>query len=186
MEMQGSRQLAATQRQAWDAINDPRVLQACIPGCESMEVAGPNAYNAVLALKVGPVAARFNGKVGLSEVDAPQACTIVFDGQGGAAGFGRGSAKVRITPLDAGCLLAYDVHAQVGGKLAQVGQRLIDGVARSMAEEFFRRLESELLQRHPDAVRDDAAPAPARPGVPRWVWAAGAAAVALAAWFVLR
>lgn len=144
MEMQGSRTLAVTQQQAWDALLDPQVLQACIPGCERMESTGPNEYAAVLALRIGPVAAKFNGKVSLSDVRPPQGCTISFDGQGGVAGFGRGSANVRIAPAEGGCELAYDASAQVGGKIAQVGQRLIDGVARSMADEFFKRFDEKL------------------------------------------
>jgi hypothetical protein len=188
MEMQGSRVLAVTQQQAWDAILDPQVLQACIPGCERMESTAPNQYTAMLALRVGPVAAKFNGKVALSDVMPPDSCTISFDGQGGAAGFGKGSAKVRLAPKDAGCELAYDVNAQVGGKIAQVGQRLIDSVAKAMAEDFFKRFELEMQTRYPAAAPSTSA-APAvqeRAGVPAWVWIAAAIVIAAAAWFALR
>lgn len=185
MEMQGSRTLAVTQQQAWDAINDPQVLRACIPGCESMQADGPDRYTAVLALRVGPVAARFNGKVQLSDVKAPESCTISFDGQGGAAGFGKGSARVRISPLDEGCTLAYDANAQVGGKIAQVGQRLVDGVAKSMAEDFFKRFDEEMARRHPKAMPEPAAAKPVQqPGLPRWAWIAAAMAAAVAAWLL--
>ena len=149
MEMQGSRVLAVTQQEAWDALMDPQVLQACIPGCERMEATGPNEYAAMLALRIGPVAAKFNGKVTLSDVTPPESCTMSFDGQGGIAGFGRGSANIRLQPGDAGCEINYGASAQVGGKIAQVGQRLIDGVAKSMAEEFFKRFDEEMRRRHP-------------------------------------
>lgn len=193
MEMQGSRTLAVTQQQAWDAINDPEVLKVCIPGCEKMEATGPNQYAVVLALKVGPVAARFNGKVALTDVVAPESCTISFDGQGGAAGFGRGSAKVRIVPKDPGCELSYDATAQVGGKIAQVGQRLIDGVAKAMAEDFFKRFDDEMQRRYPQAYAAEAAApaaaaaAPARAKrMPVWVWVLFAAVVILALLLLVR
>jgi hypothetical protein len=149
MEMQGSRVLAATQQETWDALLDPQVLQACIPGCESMESTAPNEYATLLALRIGPVAAKFNGKVALSDVNPPSSCTISFDGQGGVAGFGRGSANVRVQARDEGCEISYAATAQVGGKIAQVGQRLIDGVAKAMAEEFFKRFDGEMRKRHP-------------------------------------
>ena len=131
MEMQGSRGLAVTQAQAWEALNDPEVLKASIPGCDKVEPAGENQYTVGVAVKVGPVAAKFNGKITLSEVQPPESYTLSFDGQGGAAGFGKGQAQVKLTPQGTGCELSYSVRAQVGGKIAQVGQRLIDGVARS-------------------------------------------------------
>jgi carbon monoxide dehydrogenase subunit G len=194
MQMQGSRVLAVTQQQAWDALLDPQVLQACIPGCEKMEATGENQYAAALALRVGPVAARFNSKVALSDVVPPQSCTISFDGQGGAAGFGKGHAKVRLTPQDGGkCELAYDVNAQVGGKIAQVGQRLIDGVAKSMAEDFFQRFDAEMGKRYPAAAGAEpaaSAAVPAGPGAKlrqgcAWI-VGGVIAVALIAWLLLR
>lgn len=192
MEMQGSRVLAVTQQQAWDALLDPQVLQACIPGCERMEATGPNEYAAALALRIGPVAAKFNGKVALSDVNPPASCTISFDGQGGAAGFGRGSAKVRLAASGTGCELAYDASAQVGGKIAQVGQRLIDGVAKSMAEDFFKRFDLEMQKRYPSAAPASAsvtAAAPAaevRNGVPAWVWIAGFVVLAAIVWLLTR
>jgi hypothetical protein len=197
MEMQGSRVLAVTQQQAWDALLDPQVLQACIPGCERMDSTGPNQYTAALALRIGPVAAKFSGKVALADVNPPQSCTISFDGQGGAAGFGKGSAKVRLAPQDAGCELAYDVTAQVGGKIAQVGQRLIDSVAKSMAEDFFKRFDAEMNRRHPAPAAAPAAAAnaptasaaaasPTRSGMPAWVWGVGVVALLVIAWLLVR
>lgn len=157
MEMQGSRPLAATQEQAWEALNDPDVLRACIPGCEKVERAGDDRYTVAMAVKVGPVSPKFAGKITLSDVQPPHSYTLAFEGQGGAAGFGKGTSHVRLTPAGTGCELAYTVNAQVGGRIAQVGQRLIDGVARSMAEDFFKRFEEELQRRHPAVA---AAPSP--------------------------
>ena len=195
MDMQGSRQLAVTQQQAWDALNDPEVLKACIPGCDSIEPTGENAYALVNAIKVGPVSAKFKGAIQLADIQAPDSYTINFEGNGGVAGFGKGSAKVALTPNEAGCELAYTVNATVGGKIAQVGQRLIDGVAKSMAESFFKRFDEEMQSRHP-APEPGAAAAttpqvPARTpggdaGVPTWVWVLVAIAVIVAVGWALR
>jgi carbon monoxide dehydrogenase subunit G len=151
MDMQGSRQLAVTQQQAWDALNDPEVLKLCIAGCEKVEAMGDDQYAIGMALKIGPVAARFNGKIKLADMVPPQSYTLSFDGQGGAAGFGKGTASVMLTPAANGtpaCELSYTVHASVGGKIAQLGQRLIDGAAKSMAEDFFKRFDNEMQQRN--------------------------------------
>ena len=192
MDMQGSRPLAVTQQQAWDALNDPEVLKACIPGCESIEATGENAYALVNAIKVGPVAAKFKGAIQLADIQAPSSYTIQFEGNGGAAGFGKGSAKVVLTPKDAGCELGYTVNATVGGKIAQVGQRLIDGVAKSMAESFFKRFDEEMQRRHPApqaAAAGEALPAKVpggEAGVPAWVWILVAVAVIVAVGWALR
>ncbi|MBC5766876.1 CoxG family protein [Ramlibacter albus] len=180
MEMQGSRHLAVTQQQAWDALNDPEVLKACIPGCDKVEATGDNQYAVAVAVRVGPVAARFNGRITLADVQAPNSYRLAFEGQGGPAGFGKGTAQVRLAPAaeGAGCELSYDVTAQVGGKIAQVGQRLVDGVARSMADDFFKRFDEEMQRRYPQAYAVEAATAaaagpsaaPASKGVPVWVW----------------
>ena len=186
MDMQASRQLAVTQQQAWDALNDPEVLKLCIPGCEKVQATEPGHYVVGVAVKIGPVSARFNGKITLGDMNPPSSYTLTFDGQGGAAGFGKGTAKVTLAPNDAGCELGYTVHAQVGGKIAQLGQRLVDGAARSMAEDFFKRFDDEMQRRFPAA----AAPAPLTVTVPKaklpiWVWVAGAA-VLLLAWWLAR
>ena len=193
MDMQGSRALPVERPQAWEALNDPQVLKACIPGCDRIESTGPDQYAIGMSVKVGPVAARFSGKIQLLDVQPPSSYTMRFEGQGGAAGFGKGQAKVRLEPRDTGCELQYTASAQVGGKIAQVGQRLIDGVARSMAEDFFKRFEQELQRRHPveaapaaEATNAQAAsmpgPAPATAasggGIPAWAWAAGVAIAA--------
>jgi hypothetical protein len=141
-------------------LNDPEVLKACIPGCDKVEATGDNQYAIGMSVKVGPVAARFNGKILLTDVQPPSAYTLNFEGQGGAAGFGKGNAKVNLL-TDAqqpGCQINYTAHAQVGGKIAQVGQRLVDGVARSMAEDFFKRFDQEMTRRYPQPAPTDATP----------------------------
>lgn len=155
MEMQASRTLAVTQQQAWDALNDPEVLKLCIPGCDKVEPTGEHQYSVAMALKIGPVSAKFAGKITLSDIAPPESYTIAFDGSGGVAGFGKGSAQVRLVALPAdgtgqeSCELHYTVRATVGGKIAQLGQRLIDGAAKSMAEDFFKRFDEEMQRRYP-------------------------------------
>lgn len=148
MEMQGSRDLTVSQEQAWQALNDPQVLKGCIPGCERVEPAGQDSYSLGLALRIGPVAARFTGVIRLSDIQAPHSYTLSFEGQGGPAGFGKGSSRVTLTPIDGGTRLDYSVDAQVGGKVAQLGQRLIDGVAQSLANDFFKRFDAHMAQHH--------------------------------------
>ena len=187
MEMQGSRALAVTQEQAWSALNDADVLKASIPGCDKVESTGNNQYVVAVAVKVGPVAAKFAGKITLTDVKPPESYTLGFDGQGGAAGFGKGQAQVQLTPQGTGCELSYSVRAQVGGKIAQMGQRLIDGVARSMAEDFFRRFEEEMQRRHPQAYAAAAAAQPAAKAakpIPVWLWILGAVVLAALVWLL--
>lgn len=193
MDMQGSRQLAVTQQQAWDALNDPAVLKVCIPGCDKVEAIGENQYAIAMALKIGPVSAKFTGKITLSDINPPASYKLSFDGQGGVAGFGKGSAEVALAPNDDGCELSYTVHASVGGKIAQLGQRLIDGAAKSMAEDFFKRFDDEMQRQYPESYaakmvmgkfETDPVPlaASSKTAIPLWVWAVGAAALGLAAW----
>ena len=164
MDMQGTRQLGVKQQQAWDALNDPEVLKKCIPGCDKFENTGENQYAVGMAVKVGPVSAKFTGKVTLAEIQPPTSYKLAFEGQGGVAGFGKGSSSVSLTPNAEGCELAYKVQAQVGGKLAQLGQRLIDGAAKSMADDFFKRFDEEMQARNPAA----AAPEVAAPKLGWW------------------
>ena len=201
MEMQGNRQLAIAQQQAWDALNDPAVLKACIPGCDKVEASGENQFTIGMSIKIGPVSAKFSGKITLSDIVAPQSYTISFEGQGGPAGFGKGHAGVQLTPNDRGTELSYSVQASVGGKIAQMGQRLIDGVAKSMAEDFFKRFDEHMQQKHPEAyaalAQADSAAAQGGAsgqaaadkassagsglmGVPTWVWVVGAAVLVVA------
>ncbi|MFA7579472.1 CoxG family protein [Castellaniella sp.] len=177
MQMQGSRQLSVSQQQAWQALNDPEVLKACVPGCESIESTAENTYAVVSQIKVGPVAAKFKSTIELTDIQAPDSYTLNFDGNGGAAGFGKGTARVRLSPQGDGTQLDYDVQATVGGKIAQVGQRLIDGVAKSMSERFFKSFDEEMQRRHPAATQAQAAAADtpaagARARMPGWAWGA--------------
>lgn len=190
MDMQASRQLAVTQQQAWDALNDPEVLKRCIAGCDRVEATAPQQYAVGVALRIGPVSAKFSGKIDLSELDPPNSYTLSFEGKGGPAGFGKGDARVKLIANETGCMLDYTVHAQVGGKVAQLGQRLVDGAAKSMAEDFFKRFDEEMQRRHPAAIGAPEAPAavPAKTGlagVPAWVWIAGALAL-VAVWWLSR
>ncbi len=139
MELTGEQLIPAPRQAVWDAINDPEILRQCITGCESVTKTSDTDFEAAVLVKVGPVKARFKGKVTLGDLDPPSSCTISGEAQGGvAAGFGKGSAKVQLVDADNGATrLSYAVNAQVGGKLAQIGARLIDGVAAKMAEDFF-------------------------------------------------
>ncbi|MET3182533.1 UNVERIFIED_ORG: carbon monoxide dehydrogenase subunit G [Variovorax guangxiensis] len=191
MEMLGNRRLGVTQQQAWEALNDPETLKKCIPGCDKFELTGDNQYSVALAVKIGPVSAKFNGKVLLSDIVAPDGYKLTFEGQGGVAGFAKGSSSVTLKPVaaeapvavaasadagiaheadaatppapTAGCELDYTVQAQVGGKIAQLGQRLIDGAAKSTADDFFKRFEAEMQSRYgpPPAPAAEVAEAPA-------------------------
>lgn len=137
MEMTGEQLIALPQQATWDALNDTAVLMACIPGCDSIDKQSDNEYLLTMTAKVGPVSARFKGKMTLLDVQAPDAYTLQFEGQGGVAGFAKGEAQVSLAPEGDGTRLSYSVKASIGGKLAQVGARLIDGVAKKMAEQFF-------------------------------------------------
>jgi uncharacterized protein len=179
MEMTGNRNLPITQQQAWEALNDPEMLKACIPGCDSVTVTEENHMTIGMKLSIGPVSAKFSGKVALSNLNPPESYTLNFDGQGGAAGFGKGSADVKLTPNATGCELNYNAQAQVGGKIAQLGQRLIDGAAAKVAEDFFKRFDEESAKRYgvteAAAVIDSKAVAPVESkGIPVWIWAVGA------------
>jgi len=211
MDMQGSRQLAVTREQAWDALNDPEILKRCITGCEKFELTGENTYAIVVAIRIGPVSARFNGKVTLADIVVPESYSLRFDAQGGAAGFGKGESQVHLVQNDAGVELRYSVKSTVGGKLAQIGQRLIDGVAKSLAEEFFSRFEAELVKRYAPAVAPSdtasepqpepasagaaptapaapaaSAPQPAATGSSNWIWWVAIVAAFAAGWLLGR
>jgi uncharacterized protein len=195
MDMQGSRQLAITQQQAWDALNDPEVLKTCIPGCDKVEASGENQYTIGMAIKIGPVSAKFAGKITLSDIQPPTSYKLNFEGQGGPAGFGKGDSAVTLTPNADGCELAYTVHASVGGKIAQLGQRLIDGAAKAMAEDFFKRFDNEMQRQYPDAymakivmgeVGDQPVAASQGAELPSWIWVAAAAVLVAALVFAFR
>ncbi len=145
MEMTNMRIVPAPPAAVWAALNDPEALKAAIPGCESMERVGDDEWRATVAAKVGPVSARFSGTMKMVDVVPPNAYTLKFEGQGGAAGFANGEAKVSLAPSEGGqTALTYAVKAQVGGKLAQIGSRLIDGAAAKIANDFFERFSAQL------------------------------------------
>ena len=147
MDIAGEQIISVPQSRVWDALNDPQILKACIPGCESIQLAAENQYKILMTVAVGPVKAKFTGDLTLSDIDAPHSYSLTFAGNGGVAGFGKGSAQVSLSPEGdggTGTKLVYTASAQVGGKLAQVGSRLIDSVAKKMAEEFFGRFKATL------------------------------------------
>jgi carbon monoxide dehydrogenase subunit G len=143
MELKGERLIPAPIEQTWAALNDPEVLKGCVAGCESLERTAEDAFHALMAVRIGPVSARFKGNLKLADVNPPTSYTIHFEGQGGVAGHGKGSADVVLSPADDGqTRLAYVARAQVGGKIAQIGSRLVDAAAGKIAEEFFVGFEA--------------------------------------------
>ena len=184
MDMTGEYRIPAPRAKVWAALNDPETLRASLPGCESLEKVSETRFVATVVAKVGPVKAKFNGNVELSNLNPPESYTIAGEGKGGAAGFAKGSADVRLAEAGAeATVLAYTARADVGGKLAQLGSRLIDGTAKKMADEFFDNFRRQLTPATPEpaaeAEREYAAePAPAG-GLAeltqnKFVWAAGA------------
>lgn len=146
MEMTGEQLIPLPQDATWRALNDTEILKACIPGCESIEKQSDNEYLLTMTARVGPVSAKFKGKMTLSDIDPPHAYTLLFEGQGGVAGFAKGEANVQLAAEGDGTKLGYAVKAMVGGKLAQVGARLIDGVAKKIAEQFFTAFNKQAQQ----------------------------------------
>ena len=188
MKLTGTRQLAASPATVWAKLNDVAVLRRCIPGCESLEETSPNNLKAVAALKIGPMSVRFTGDVQLSDLDPPRGYRISGRGSGGAAGMASGGATVKLVPEDGGTLLSYDVDANVGGKIAQLGQRLIDATAAQMAEKFFTAFATEV--EGPATPETVAAAAPATTSsagipMPLW-WAGGALLLAIVVYLLAR
>ena len=173
MELTNTRIVPAPPAAVWAALNDPATLRACLPGCESLERTGDNAFQAVMATRVGPVSARFTGRVTMSDIDPPKAYTLHFDGQGGAAGFARGEARITLAPEgDRQTSLHYAAKAQVGGKLAQIGSRLVDGAAAKMTDDFFTRFVERVgtpAEEAPTAVPSSQATQLAPPGGSAWI-----------------
>jgi carbon monoxide dehydrogenase subunit G len=205
MELNDEQFLPLQRERVWAALNDPRILQASVPGCESLEQIGDNKFKVVLAATVGPIKARFNGFLELQDLQAPVAYALKFEGSGGAAGNAKGTARVELETQDTGTRLIYRTQAQVGGRLAQVGARLIDGVARKMAAEFFARFTAAAMAEQPvlesaAILGTPAATAPERRAtggataaqrnagpeniVPGWLWAVAfiAAVVGISMW----
>jgi uncharacterized protein len=149
MEMSGEQLIPASQAATWAALNDPEILKACVPGCESIERTAENEYVVLMTARIGPVSAKFKGKLALSDLDPPNSYSLAFEGQGGVAGFGKGGAKVQLLPEGGNTKLTYQVKANVGGKLAQIGSRLVDAAAKKLAEEFFNAFNARVASDNP-------------------------------------
>jgi carbon monoxide dehydrogenase subunit G len=163
MDMSGSRTVPADIETTWRALNDPQVLKACIAGCESVERVSDNEYRLTMTARVGPVSARFTGRIVLADIVAPTSYTLSFEGQGGAAGFAKGEARVALADNNPGTRIDYQAKAQVGGKLAQIGSRLVDGAAAKVADDFFARFADRLGGPLPATVDADATNISANP-----------------------
>jgi carbon monoxide dehydrogenase subunit G len=184
MELKGERILQAPVETVWSGLNDPETLKACIAGCESLERTGDDAFQTLVAVRVGPVSAKFKGNLKMTDVKPPNSYTINFDGQGGVAGFGKGSADVVLAPEAGATKLSYIARAQVGGKMAQVGSRLIDAAAAKITEDFFAAFEAQVAP--PPAEGAVAEAAPAAGGGKRVWWIAGAVVIIAAIWWLTR
>lgn len=206
MDMAGHELIAAPREKIYAALNDPEILKAAIPGCESIDVISVTEMTATVVTRIGPVKAKFQGAVTLSDLDPPNGYTISGEGKGGPAGFAKGGATVRLEESGGGTVLHYEVKADVGGKLAQLGSRLIDSTARKLAGDFFTRFGELVAEPGPamepagitsepgtsESGASTAAPVPQSAGHPavlasgnRWIWGLAAAVVALGAYILL-
>jgi carbon monoxide dehydrogenase subunit G len=159
MQMSDTRTIAAPPAHVWAALFDPDVLKACVPGCEALTGSAETGYEATVVQKVGPVKATFHGVVSMQDVVAPESCTLVGEGKGGAAGFAKGEARVHLAATPEGhTTLTYEVEAKVGGKLAQLGSRIVDGFARKMAGDFFERFQTAIEGPAPEGTDASAEP----------------------------
>lgn len=191
MEMSNTQTVPASPEQTWRALNDPNTLKACIPGCESMEKISDSEYALTMTARVGPVNAKFKGKMRLADLNPPTSYTVSFEGQGGAAGFAKGNAKVNLTPDGGGTRVGYTVSAQVGGKLAQVGSRLIDGAAKKIADDFFARFAGQFGAKQETATSTAGGVAPDKGSVKAgagsiWLWVAAAVIAAAIIYYFAR
>lgn len=185
MDIKGEYQIACDRQRVWEALNDAEVLARCIPGCESIELQSPTSLNARIMATIGPVKSKFDTHISLDNLNPPAGYTLTGESKGGPAGFGRGSADVRLEEKDGGTLLVYDAKFQVGGKLAQIGSRLVLGATRKMADDFFGNFSREL---DPAARRIDAAGLATTRGhdlAVRILLASGIAVAALLVWWIL-
>jgi len=193
MEMSGEQRIPLPQQRVWEALNDPEILKACIPGCESIDRVSDNEYKVAMTAAIGPVKAKFSGKLQLSDMNPPNSYSLAFEGSGGAAGFGKGSAQVSLAPEGGGTLLTYKATASVGGKLAQIGSRLIDGVAKKMSDDFFARFNKTVApaQASPQTASttqsDSASTTPrGKVPVPAWAWVGGGIIILLIVLYLFR
>jgi len=194
--MTGEERIPASQADTWAALNDPEILKACVPGCESIERLADNEYQVLMVARIGPVSAKFKGKLGLSDLKPPHSYAIAFEGQGGAAGFSKGSAQVQLAADGEATRLSYQVKANVGGKLAQIGSRLVDAAAKKISQDFFNAFNEKVGALHgaPAGAGHDehhAQPVPRDPDLPTVsdaslvLLAAGALVVFVVALFAL-
>jgi uncharacterized protein len=204
MDLTGEYRIEAPREAVWRGLNDPDVLKPCIPGCESVEKVSDTEFTAKVALSIGPVKARFTGKVTLSDLDPPNGYKITGEGQGGVAGFGKGGATVTLVPDGTGTILKYSAAATVGGKIAQLGARLVDATAKKLADEFFGKFAAAVAASAaadvpPAAIATDipavtapvspaaAAPAPASRGLAPIIWIpALIVIIAIITWLFVR
>jgi hypothetical protein len=191
MQFTGRYLIPAPADAVWAALNDAEVLKLCIPGCESLEKTDASTFVGAAKIKIGPVSATFKGKVELTDPDPPRRCVMKGEGQGGVAGFARGEAEVLLTPEDAGTALSYTAKATIGGRLAQVGQRLVDGAARQIADEFFSRFSARVvtmqtavaqtpetaLATPPQVLQEPSEGPPVREGLKPEIWVVGLIAI---------
>jgi len=182
VEIKGEYQIATARDKVWLALNDAEVLKRCIPGCESLEKESDTEFKAKVMAAIGPVKARFNSSISLQDLNPPESYTIVGDSKSGAAGFGRGTANVKLTEQDGGTLLSYEADFKVGGKLAQVGSRLVLGATRKIADEFFGAFSTE-LDPAASKVQDDTS---AETGARTWILVGAVALLLLIGWILLR
>jgi carbon monoxide dehydrogenase subunit G len=188
MELTGERRLATSRATAWAALNDPEILKASIPGCESIEKVGENEYALAVLAALGPVRAKFGGKLFLEDVVAPESYTLRFEGQGGAAGFAKGTSRMSLAEDNGATLLRYAVNAQVGGRIAQVGSRLIDSAALKLADDFFAAFEQKLMSgtSFPEVGAETAVTPPRKLVPDTSFWIAGAIVLATLLYLALR
>lgn len=181
MEMTGEQLIPLAQSEVWRGLNDPEILKACIAGCETIERVSDTEYKVAMTTTVGPVKARFTGKLVLSDLNPPSSYSIAFEGSGGAAGFAKGGAEVKLTSEGSSTRLSFSAKANIGGKLAQIGSRLVDGVASKMADDFFAKFNEVMAG--PAVVPVEAAEAAAVPGFnPMWIVAGTIVLMLLIAW----
>jgi len=188
MDMTGEQLIPLPRQRVWEALNDPEILKACIPGCDTIERLSDTEFRIAMTAAIGPVKAKFSGKLVLSDLKPPESYALAFEGSGGAAGFGKGGAKVQLADEGEATRLSYSATATVGGKLAQIGSRLIDGVAKKMAEDFFAKFRATVTPPEATPVQGPPASNPAAVSaspaaskrIPGWVWIVVALVVALA------
>ncbi|SCK14724.1 hypothetical protein VAR608DRAFT_0922 [Variovorax sp. HW608] len=186
MQITGSQAISMSPQDVWAALNDPEVLGCCVPGCESVERVSDGRFKLVMVSSIGPLRARFDGMLQMTEIQPAQSCVLVFEGQGGAIGFGKGRAEVRLLDRQGHTELRYAAEAQVGGKLAQVGSRLIDSVARKMSDDFFRAFREKATPRAAVEAESPVVPELVPMELPAWAWCVLFAGAAITLLMLIR